>query len=163
GKLKALVPIYEEHAVDNDLLVEGTRNIRDYLQSKGYFEAQVEFKPQRVVNDEANIDYLINQGKRHRLVAITVRGNEYFRTAVLFRVKEGPQYFVNKVQVDGVASLDRETLLRSLSSAEGQPFSEFNVAVDRDTIQTKYFESGFPEATFDWSFKPAEQKYRIDV
>jgi len=226
GKLKALVPVYEEHAVDNDLLVEGTRNIRDYLQSKGYFEAQVEVKPQRVVNDEATIDYLINQGTRHRLVAIMFRGNEYFKNnvlrdrmylqtanllqfphgrysealtkrdrqaienlygsngfrdvtvttkvdddyrgkkgdiAVTFIISEGPQYFVNHVQVDGVEKLDRESLLHSLTSAEGQPFSEFSVAVDRDTIQTKYFEGGFPNATFDWSWKPAAEKYRIDV
>jgi outer membrane protein assembly factor BamA len=35
--------------------------------------------------------------------------------------------------------------------------------MDRDAIQTKYFESGFPKATFDWSWQPAEQKYHIDV
>jgi outer membrane protein insertion porin family len=35
GKLKKFVPIYEEHAVDNDLLNEGRRNIRDYLQRQG--------------------------------------------------------------------------------------------------------------------------------
>jgi outer membrane protein assembly complex protein YaeT len=226
GKLKTLVPVYEEHAVDNDLLVEGTRNIRNFLQSKGYFEAQVEFKSQNVVNDQASIDYLINQGKRHRLVAITFRGNEYFRTdtlrdrmylqtasllqfphgrysealmkrdiqtitdlygsngfrdvtvtakveddyrgkagdiAVGFQISEGPQYFVNKVQVDGVEKLNRDSIIRSLTSADGQPFSEFNVAVDRDTIQTKYFENGFPQATFDWSWKPAAEKYRVDL
>ena len=31
------MPIYEEHAVDQDLLVEGANNLRDYLQSQGYF------------------------------------------------------------------------------------------------------------------------------
>jgi outer membrane protein assembly complex protein YaeT len=226
GKLKTLVPVYEEHAVDNDLLMEGSRNIRNYLQSQGYFEAQVEVKPQRVINDRASIDYLIVEGLRHRLVAITFRGNEYFKSdtlrdrmylqtakilqlphgrysealmkrdiqtitdlylsngfrdvevtarveddyngkrgdiAVHFQIKEGPQYFVNKVQVDGIEKLDRELILRSLTTVEGQPFSEFNVAVDRDTIQTKYFENGFPKATFDWSWKPAAEKYRIDV
>jgi outer membrane protein assembly complex protein YaeT len=226
SKLKTLVPVFEEHAVDNDLLMEGSRNIRDYLQSKGYFDAQVEVKQQRVVNDKASIDYLISQGKHHRLVSITFRGNEYFKSdtlrdrmylqtanllqfphgrysealmkrdvqaitnlyesngfrnivvttkveddyrgktgdiAVHFLINEGPQYFVNKVQVDGIEKLDRELILRSLTSAEGQPFSEFNVAVDRDTIQTKYFENGFPRATFDWSWKPAAEKYRIDL
>src|SRR5205823_6218202 len=42
GRLRRLIPIFEEHAVDNDLLLEGTNNLRDYLQSQGYFEAQVE-------------------------------------------------------------------------------------------------------------------------
>ena len=47
---------------------EGARNLRDYFQSQGYFEAEVEFKEQRVINDRATIDYLINTGTRHKLV-----------------------------------------------------------------------------------------------
>jgi outer membrane protein assembly complex protein YaeT len=226
GKLKELVPVYEEHAVDNDLLAEGTRNLRDFLQSKGYFEAQVEFKQQQVINDQASIDYLINAGPRHRLVNITIRGNEYFKTEVLrdrmylqtanllqfphgrysealmkrdiqaitnlydsngfrdvkvtsrveddyrgkhsdisvvFTVNEGPQYFVNKVHVEGIDKMDPAMILRALTSVEGQPFSEFSVAVDRDTIQTRYYENGFPKATFAWSWKPAGEKYKVDL
>ena len=77
-KLQRLIPIYEEHAVDQDLLVEGAHNLRDYLQSQGYFDAQVEFKQQSVINDKANLDFLIATGKRHKLVAITIDGNHYF-------------------------------------------------------------------------------------
>src|SRR4051794_1400028 len=39
GRLRRLVPIFEEHSVDHDLLVEGQHNIRDYLQSQGFFAA----------------------------------------------------------------------------------------------------------------------------
>ena len=63
SKLRRLVPIFEEHAVDHDLLVEGARNLRDYFQSQGYFEAQVEFKQQNVINDKANVDFLVNHGQ----------------------------------------------------------------------------------------------------
>ncbi len=77
--LKQNVPVYEEHAVDRDLLVEGQRNLRDAFQLQGYFEADVEFKQQRLINDKAEIDYLINLGKRHRLVHVEVQGNHYFR------------------------------------------------------------------------------------
>ena len=69
--------------MDHDLLVEGARNLRDYLQSQGYFEAEVEFKEQRVINDRAAIDYLINTGKRHKLVAIEITGNRYFTTEAI--------------------------------------------------------------------------------
>jgi outer membrane protein assembly complex protein YaeT len=224
--LKRLVPVFEEHAVDNDLLTEGARNIRDYLQSNGFFEAQVEFKRQNVVNDQAVIDYLINTGRRHRLAAITFRGNEYFKTSVLrermylqpasflqfphgrfseglmkrdiqaitnlyesngfrdvkvtatpednyrgkegdilvaFVINEGPQYFINALQIDGVEKLDKNKFLKKLTSIEGQPFSEFNVAVDRDTILAQYSENGFPNATFEWNSKPAAERYKIDV
>ena len=41
GKLRELLPIYAEGAVDEDLLQEGRRNIRDYFQRQGYFDADV--------------------------------------------------------------------------------------------------------------------------
>src|SRR5262249_24682552 len=44
GQIKKLVPIFEENAVDDDLLNEGTRNIRDFLQSKGYFDVKVSYE-----------------------------------------------------------------------------------------------------------------------
>jgi outer membrane protein insertion porin family len=227
GKLRRLVPIFEEHAVDQDLLVEGASNIRDFLQSKGYFDAQVEFKEQAVINDKANLDYLIVTGKRHQLVSITVEGNHYFsedtirarmflqtanllqfphgrysgnllkrdqdtirnlyqsngfrdvevtaeanddfggkpgNIAVTFHIEEGPQYLVNSVELEGVEKLGRESLLARLSSTPGQPFSEFNVAVDRDAILARYFESGFPKVTFEWNSKPAAaDAHRVDL
>ena len=54
--------------------------LRDEFQAKGYFEAEVEFKEQKLINDKAEIDYLINPGKRHQLVHIEIQGNHYFTT-----------------------------------------------------------------------------------
>ena len=83
GKLQRYIPVFEEHTVDRDLLVEGQRNLRDYFQSEGYFDAEVEFKPQRVANDQAKIDYIVNLGKRHKLVKVEVAGNRYFDTQTI--------------------------------------------------------------------------------
>ncbi len=224
--LRRLVPIFEEHAVDRDLLMEGSRNLRDYFQSQGYFDSQVEFKQQKVINDKADVDFLVNKGTRHRLVEITIQGNHYFSTdvirermylqkanllqfphgrysenlvkrdrdnitnlylsngfrdvkvtshsiddfrgkvgdiAVTIDIQEGPQFLVNSVQVEGMNTLNKARLLSKLSSSEGQPFSEFNVAVDRDTILAEYFDNGFPHATFEWSSKPAADPNRVDL
>jgi outer membrane protein assembly complex protein YaeT len=224
--LRRYIPIFEEHAVDHDLIAEGSRNLRDHLQSEGFFDAQVEYKEQRVTNDRAAIDYLVNTGKRHRLVEVAIAGNRYFSTsairermflqkaaflqfphgryseallrrdvdaitnlyqsngfrdvkvttrsqddyrgkigdlAVLLDIEEGPQYFVSSLTVDGIDRLNKAEILASLSSNEGQPFSEFNVAVDRDTILARYFENGFPNATFAWSSQPATQPHRMDL
>ena len=38
------MPVFEERAVDNDLLVEGERNLRDYFQSQGYYDVDVDFR-----------------------------------------------------------------------------------------------------------------------
>jgi len=224
--LRRYVPIFEEHAVDHDLIEEGSRNLRDYLQSDGYFEAEVEYKEQRVTNDRASIDYLVNTGARHKLVKIAITGNRYFTTeairermylqpasflqfphgryseaflrrdensivslyqsngfrdakvthriednyrgktgdiAVFLAIDEGPQYFVNSLTVEGITKLDRQVVLAGLSSTQGQPFSEFNVAVDRDTILAQYFRNGFPNARFEWSSQPAPEPHRFDL
>jgi outer membrane protein assembly factor BamA len=58
--LKRYVPVYEERSVDNDLLVEGARNLRDYFQSRGYYDVDVTFRMQPVVNDEQAIEYVVS-------------------------------------------------------------------------------------------------------
>jgi outer membrane protein assembly complex protein YaeT len=81
GKLKKYVPVWEEGSLDNDLLVEGARNLRDYLQSQGYYDVDVDFRrlPQR--DDTVEVDYVIARGARYRLVKVEIVGNTYFTTA----------------------------------------------------------------------------------
>ena len=62
------------------MLSEGARNLEDYFQSQGFYEADVQFKQQRVIGDHGTIDYLINTGARHKLVYIEIGGNHYFGT-----------------------------------------------------------------------------------
>ena len=77
--LKKLVPIYEEGALDDDLLNEGRRNIQNHLQTLGYFEAEVSVS-QQSSQDGKNLQvvYAVNPGDRHKLAAIRIRGNRYF-------------------------------------------------------------------------------------
>lgn len=77
--LRRLVPIYEEGAVDDDLLNEGRRNIANHLQTLGYFEARVTVS-QRSVQDGKSLEvlYAIDPGDRHKLVTIRISGNRYF-------------------------------------------------------------------------------------
>ena len=225
GKLQRYVPVFEEHSVDEDLLVEGQRNLRDFFQSEGYFEAEVEFKSQRVINDKQEIDYIVNLGKRHKLVKVEIDGNHYFDKqtirermfllpaslqyrrgrysesylrrdeetitnlyqengfrdvkvtstvkdtdhpnqsliAVTIHIEEGPQWMISKLEVEGIQQLDKKTILAKLSSTEGQPFSEFEVAKDRDNILSEYFSQGFPNATFEWSSKPGAAPNRVEL
>ena len=82
--LKKYVPIYEEQSVDRDLIVEGARNLRDYFQSQGYYEADIDFRevPQ-TNNDELIIEYVIAKGARHKLVHVDIKGNKYFDDDVI--------------------------------------------------------------------------------
>jgi outer membrane protein assembly complex protein YaeT len=76
--LKRYVPVFSEHGVDTDLLVEGRRNLHDYLQSQGYYDADVDFRVQPPVNDLETIQYVISQGQRYRMVHLEIKGNKYF-------------------------------------------------------------------------------------
>lgn len=44
GKLRQLIPVYQERTVDRSLLIEGRRNLVEYFQSQGYFDARVDFE-----------------------------------------------------------------------------------------------------------------------
>jgi outer membrane protein insertion porin family len=219
------VPVYEEHTVDRDLLVEGQRNLQDAFQAAGYFEADVEFKQQRLQNDREEIDYLINLGRRHRFVSLQIQGNHYFRLddirermlltprtwqirhgrysealrrrdeetiaelytqngfhdvqvtskvmddyqgkvgdlAVFVLINEGAQWFVSKLDIAGIQQVDATRILSTLSCSEGQPFSEFSVAADRDAILAYYFTNGFPNASFEWSSAPGPQSNHVEL
>jgi len=78
GKLRQLVPIFQERAVDTELLVEGTRNLTQYFQSKGYFEAKVDFERGQERDGAEAIRFLIDRGQRFKLVQIGFEGNSYF-------------------------------------------------------------------------------------
>jgi outer membrane protein assembly complex protein YaeT len=77
--LRKLVPIYEEGAVDDDLLNEGRRNITNHLQTLGYFEATASVS-QHSAQDGKNLQviYAVTPGDRHKLAAIRISGNRFF-------------------------------------------------------------------------------------
>ena len=78
GKLRTLLPIYEERTVDRDLLMEGTRNMVAYLQSQGYFDAAVTYNIALPPNGDELIDYQVDKGVRHKIVRVDIQGNHFF-------------------------------------------------------------------------------------
>ena len=81
--LKRYVPIFREGTVDNDLLVEGKRNLSDYFQSQGYYDVDVDFRVQPPQNGLETIEYVISRGQRYKLVRVELIGNKYFDTGSL--------------------------------------------------------------------------------
>jgi outer membrane protein assembly factor BamA len=235
GKLKALVPIFQEGTVDDDLLNEGLRNLRDYFQTQGYFDVRLNWE-QQTAADGSRLDvvYHVDLGGKHKLVAIRIDGNKAFDTdlirermqikpagklfshgrysesllnrdveliqatlykangfshariervvtdnyqggqghiLVTLRIDEGPQVTVNRVTLSGNRSFDRSTLDTRLANQgaglvtlAGQPFSEANVAQDRDVLMGFYFNNGFPDVQVDAAAAPAgNDPNRMDV
>ena len=226
AKLRSLLPIYEERSVDKDLLLEGTRDLASYFQTKGYFDARVNYNIALPPNGDELIDYEVDRGPPHKLVKLEITGNKYFDDATLrermtvipatliryrhgrysrqymerdleafrdlyrsngFRdvevtsketddyegkvghiaisieVKEGPQWFVSKLDVEGASEADLARLRLILQSTEGQPYSDFSVASDRDNILDYYFNNGYPAAKFEFTEMPAAEPDRVDL
>ncbi len=90
-KLHQLVPIYQEGAVDLELVNEGENNINAYFQSKGYFDSTTNSSMTRQ-DDGVRVVYTVNLGKKHRLKEIYYQGNHYFSDKDLeshISIKEG--------------------------------------------------------------------------
>ena len=122
GKLRQLLPIYAEGAVDEDLLQEGRRNIRDYFQRQGYFDADVEVSSRDDPKAHVRlISYEVSRGDRSRLVGIAFHGNKYF----------------SKELLDGRLSL------QPASFASSGRFSQTLVRDDTDSIRGLYLSNGF--------------------
>jgi outer membrane protein insertion porin family len=92
GDLKKLLPLYQEGAVDADLLEEGRKNLRERLERQGYFDATVDYETStRDVKEKGKgwqgteevIKYTVVRGARHKLIGIEFSGNKYFDTELL--------------------------------------------------------------------------------
>src|SRR6267142_2698162 len=92
GDLKKLIPIYQEGAVDADLLEEGKRNLQERLERDGYFDSEVDYETDthevkgngkgRQSTEEV-ITYTVQRGERHKLIGIEINGNKYFDAELL--------------------------------------------------------------------------------
>ncbi len=82
GTQRKLIPVFEEHSVDRELLTEGSRNVAAYLQARGYFDAKVSFSTSRENNTEI-IRYTIDRGSRYTLANLEITGNHYFNDRTL--------------------------------------------------------------------------------
>jgi outer membrane protein insertion porin family len=93
-QMRKLIPIFSEGAVDPDLVEEGRRNLIDFFQSKGYFDAKVTTNFQ---NQSSNVELLYNveRGSRHKVKTVDFRGNEHFgRDDLIRQVLVKPRRFL---------------------------------------------------------------------
>ena len=82
-RIKRVIPIFEEGAVDDDLLNEGNRRLRDYYQRLGYFDIKVDHDEQTTSASQVLILYKVQLGPRRRVESVSVTGNHYFNSATL--------------------------------------------------------------------------------
>ncbi len=79
GTVKRSVPVYEEGALDDDLLNEGQRNLLNHMQSRGYFDAAVDLRRESdPKQNELRVTYKIVAGQKHKVAKVEITGNKTF-------------------------------------------------------------------------------------
>jgi outer membrane protein insertion porin family len=219
GVLRREIPVYEENAVDDDLLNEGRRNLLDYMQTRGHFDAKVDIQKETDAGT-MRVIYQINPGAVHKLVLVELTGNKDFldtaklrsylqiqparrllshgryseallksdvttlealyrssgfrqvqiqtkvddnyqgtenKLAVRIHIEEGVRTRVGQVHVLGMQRVAAGEL-PELSTQPGQPYSEQDLANDRERILNFYFDHGFPNAALEITTKPSEHQ-----
>src|SRR6202049_137418 len=127
--LRKLVPIYEEGAVDEDLLQEGRRALREWFERAGYFDAQVNYTASDLAAEKSAstsrtaarfVTYHVDRGARHRLIGVEFSGNKYFSTTLLTgRLKVQPAAYASPGRYSTTLVQDDVASIRTLYDANG--------------------------------------------
>ncbi|HKU26680.1 MAG TPA: BamA/TamA family outer membrane protein, partial [Candidatus Sulfotelmatobacter sp.] len=106
------IPIFSEGSVDQDLVDEGQRNLVDYFQKKGFYDAKVatEFT---VHADQILITYKIDRGRKHKVDRIYFQGNYALSSKELM-----DQVTVKKSHIWSHGSLSEKLLKQSAQNIE---------------------------------------------
>ncbi len=130
GTVKRSVPVYEEGALDDDLLSEGQRNLLNHMQSRGYFDTNVDLRRESdPKQNELRVVYHINAGEKHKVAKVEITGNKYFSRADDLR---------SAMQVQAA----------SILLPHGR-YSQAMLRGDVRDLENKYRTNGFAQVTVD--------------
>jgi outer membrane protein insertion porin family len=130
-----------------------TELLRSRLQISGKaFGTRGRFSRRLVQGDQDSLQnlYLSNGFLEAKVDAQTLDNYKGTEGALVIRfvIEEGKQTRVASLAIEGIHAFKEEDLLPSVASTPGQPYSEYNVATDRDNILALYYNDGFPNARF---------------
>ena len=139
--IKRLVPIFEEGTVDDDLLNEGNRRLRDYFQRQGYFEAKVDHAEKTPRPGMVEILYTVDLGRRRSVEEVSVAGNHYFSSSTLKGL----------LSVHAADTLDRHGI-----------YSQALVSADVSALEAAYQNNGFANVKVTPDVSTAEKGKKKD-
>jgi outer membrane protein insertion porin family len=135
SRLKLLVPIYQEGTIDNDLLNEGTFNIRDFVFQQGYFDAKVSVKVIGADTPSERVVYAVDKGTKHKVGAVRITGNKYFDSDLLkerMQVQKADLYLRNGRYSPELMKSDESSIL-ALYRANG--FDQATISTSTKDIE----------------------------
>lgn len=82
---------------------------------------------------------------------------------VTFDIHSGQQWKVASLRIVGTSRLDVSVIRDQFYSIEGQPFSDVNVASDRNRILSYYYDHGFLNAAFSFRALPGPDPETVNL
>jgi outer membrane protein insertion porin family len=176
SRTRLLVPVYQEGAVDIDLLNEGAFNIKDYLQQKGYFDVTDKVQLLGKNTNNVTVQYTVVPGRRHKVTEVNIKGNKYFdddTIGTLLRVKKGDLYqpsgrysaqlvgddvsaIENLYRANGFSDVKVTSAVKDFDkAASGQPLKEAHIWVTYTVEEGSQQKFGAVELS---GISPARQK-----
>jgi len=163
ARVKRVIPIFEEGAVDDDLLNEGNRRLRDYYQRLGYFDVKVDHEAQSASAEKVVIVYKVRLGPRRRVERVSVAGNRYFDSATLKELLS--VHAANAIERHGAYS---QALVSADVSAlqsvyRNNGFSKVKITPETSTPETSEADAGAstPATPLERRTAPLAVVYRI--
>jgi outer membrane protein assembly complex protein YaeT len=153
--------------VGNDYFLPETLEERMFLRTKSLALRYGRYSESFRKKDEEAIENLYQaNGFRDVKVTSTVATNykgKQSDLSVQFRINAGTQWTVSMLRVEGTSRLDLTPIMPELTSAKGQPYSDINIATDRNRILDYYYSNGFPAATFRYETTPDPDTQTVHV
>ncbi|HYZ73796.1 MAG TPA: POTRA domain-containing protein, partial [Chthoniobacterales bacterium] len=153
--------------VGNDYFLPETLEERMFLRTNSLALRYGRYSESFRKKDEESIENLYRaNGFRDVRVTSTVQTNYKGKEndlSVQFRINAGKQWRVSSLRVEGAARLDLSPIKPELSSVVGQPYSDINIAADRNRILDYYYSNGFSAATFQYVTTPDPETQTVQV
>ncbi len=120
-----LLPVLSGEGLDPELLEEGRRNLKEYLEERGYSEAEVRYDEEKEDSGVLVIRYTVTAGPRVSVAYVHFRGNSALSTAdVRGAIQVKAQEFLQK-SVYSIGRLDADVeSLKNLYHAKGYSEAE---------------------------------------
>lgn len=164
GPRRRLVNI---QVLGSDYFMPATIRERMFLQTKSLVLRYGRYSETFRSQDEKAITELYqSNGFRDVRVTSTVQTN--FKgnpndIGVVFHIRQGAQWRVSALTIDGPARLDLSPIRNQLYSEVGQPYTEINVSSDRNRILEYYYDHGFQHAAFSYTAAPGPDPATINL
>jgi outer membrane protein assembly complex protein YaeT len=139
NRIDELVPVVREGSVDEDLLEDSDRRIRDFLLEQGYWKADASHRREQSNGVET----------------------------VTFTVTRGPKFVAGAIDISGNENVPIGTLRLLFPFEPGDPFVEGRMAAAIAAIRAEYLQRGFTDPTIEAAYVPAPgdaaQSNRVDT